>query len=203
MQRCSRTSSMNLLHFFSSEWLSQQHPFTTWFSCSTRSPDPLGGAWVKTKIFQPSVEGCALSVSSNHSIWASSMVTSCEVYLAALNTVEPNPTRSVFSAIWRLNCGWGLLCSLRYISRLASSVSNSSRPSRSWLPPTTSYGTVKDPRKSAAILWHSVVPANSSDVSLGRTDLDSPRSPRETIATFPCSSLAASKMGIHCSLPVS
>mmetsp|Transcript_16554 Transcript_16554/g.32657 ORF Transcript_16554/g.32657 Transcript_16554/m.32657 type:complete len:204 (+) Transcript_16554:1393-2004(+) len=203
MQRCSRTSSMNLLHFFSSEWLSQQHPLTTWFSWRTRRPDPFGGAWVKTKIFQPSVEGCSLSTSSNHTIWASSMVTSCEVYLASLKTVEPSPTRSVFSAIRRLNCAWGLLCSLRNISRLAASVSNSSRPSRSWLPPMTSYGTPKDPRYSAAILWHSVVPAKSSEVSAGRTDLDSPRSPRDTIATFPCCSLAASRVGIHCFLPVS
>ena len=40
------------------------------------------------------------------------MVTSCEVYLADLNTVEPSPTSSVLSAILRMNCGVGLLCSL-------------------------------------------------------------------------------------------
>jgi hypothetical protein len=44
----------------------------------------------------------------------SSMVTSCEVYLADLKTVEPSPTSSVLSAILRTNCGWGLLCSLHH-----------------------------------------------------------------------------------------
>eukprot|EP00961_Rhodomonas_salina_P050416 676975-Rhodomonas_salina.7 len=48
----------------------------------------------------------------------SSMVTSCEVYLALLNTVEPRPTSSVFSAIWRLNCGVSLPCSLPQASML-------------------------------------------------------------------------------------
>jgi hypothetical protein len=45
--------------------------------------------------------------------------------------VEVNPTNKVFEAICRRNCGVGLLCVRRNISKLAASVSNSSIPSRS------------------------------------------------------------------------
>ena len=63
---------------------------------------------MKTKIFQPSADGCDATTSSNHSSCSSSMVTSWLVYLAERKTVEPRPTSRVFSAICRLNCMVGL-----------------------------------------------------------------------------------------------
>mmetsp|Transcript_1789 Transcript_1789/g.3567 ORF Transcript_1789/g.3567 Transcript_1789/m.3567 type:complete len:203 (+) Transcript_1789:1421-2029(+) len=202
MQRCSRTSLMNLA--LSPEWLSQQQPLTTWFSCSTRRPEPIGGACEKTKTFQPSMAGWFFTRSSNQRHCSSSMVTSCDVYLALRKTVELRPTRRTLSATWRQNCGDGFLWMRRKASRFSSSVLNSSMPSRSWLPPITSYGTPKDDRKPLASSWHSVVPAKSSCVSLGRTDFDSPRSPRltraaPTLSCFFCSARTA----LTCSRPVS
>mmetsp|Transcript_34125 Transcript_34125/g.81174 ORF Transcript_34125/g.81174 Transcript_34125/m.81174 type:complete len:203 (-) Transcript_34125:422-1030(-) len=202
MQRCLRTSSMNLTVALPPEWLSQQQPLTTWFSCSTRRPEPMGGACVKTKIFQPSADGCDSTMSSNHLSCSSSMVTSWLVYFAVRKTVEPSPTSSVFSAICRLNCMVGLPWMRSIALRLASSVGNSSMPSRSWLPPMTSYGTSKDERNLAASSWHAVVPAKSSSVSWGRTDLDSPRSPRLTSAVATPRLLASCRMGRKCSRPV-
>mmetsp|Transcript_15373 Transcript_15373/g.38553 ORF Transcript_15373/g.38553 Transcript_15373/m.38553 type:complete len:201 (-) Transcript_15373:265-867(-) len=199
MQRCLRTSLMNLA--LSPEWLSQQQPLTTWFSCSTRKPEPMGGAWVKTKIFQPSSAGCDSTISSNHFICASSIVTSCEVYLAERNTVEPSPTRRVLSATCRANCIVSFLWMRLKAARFSSSVENSSMPSKSWLPPITSYGTPNDERNSAASSWHSVVPAKSSCVSSGRTDFDSPRSPRLTRTAGTSRDLASSRMGLKWSRP--
>ena len=138
MQRCFRTSSMNLRVVAPPLWFSQQQPLTTWLFCSTRSPDPIGGACVKTKIFQPSLDGCVSTRFSNQAICASSMITSCDVYLASRKTVDPRPTSSVFSAIWRENCALGLPWMRQKASRFSSSVANSSMPSRSWLPPMTS-----------------------------------------------------------------
>mmetsp|Transcript_77563 Transcript_77563/g.215542 ORF Transcript_77563/g.215542 Transcript_77563/m.215542 type:complete len:204 (-) Transcript_77563:494-1105(-) len=201
MQRCSRTSLMNFTVLSPPEWLSQQHPLTTWFSCSTRKPEPIGGACVKTKSFQPSWAGWLTTRSSNHLSWASSMATSCDVYLAARKTVELRPTRRVLSAIWRQNCGVGLRWILRNASRFSSSVLNSSMPSRSWLPPMTSYGTPKEERKSWAISWHSVVPAKSSCVSSGRTDFDSPKSPRLTRAWPTLSPRSSSRTDLTWSRP--
>ena len=54
-----------------------------------RSPLPIGGAWVNTKIFHPSSEGCFLTVSSNQASCSSSTVTSCDVYLASRKMVDP------------------------------------------------------------------------------------------------------------------
>ena len=171
-------------------------------ACSTRSPEPIGGAWVKTKIFQPSAAGWVETTSSNHASCSSSIVTSCDVYLAPRKTVEPRPTSSVFSATSRLNCIVGLLCALSIASRLASSVENSSIPSRSWFPPITSYGTSNEPRNSSPSSWHAVVPAKSSCVSSGRTDFDSPRSPREQ-STGDCPfAFASSRIGSMCPRPV-
>mmetsp|Transcript_95191 Transcript_95191/g.296344 ORF Transcript_95191/g.296344 Transcript_95191/m.296344 type:complete len:204 (-) Transcript_95191:469-1080(-) len=202
MQRCSRTSLMNFTVLSPPEWLSQQHPFTTWFSCNTRKPEPIGGACEKTKIFQPSWAGWLDTMSSNHLSWASSMVTSCDVYLALRKTVEQRPTRRVFSATWRQNCGVGFLWMRKKASKLASSVLNSSMPSRSWLPPITSYGKSKEDKNSLASSWHSVVPAKSSRVSLGRTDFDSPKSPRLTRAAPTFGPRCSSMMALMCSRPV-
>mmetsp|Transcript_37821 Transcript_37821/g.96039 ORF Transcript_37821/g.96039 Transcript_37821/m.96039 type:complete len:203 (-) Transcript_37821:381-989(-) len=201
MHGFSRTISMKRRDCGPSLWLSQQQPLTTWFSWRTRSPEPMGGAWVKTKIFQPSADGCDATTSSNHWSCSSSMVTSWLVYLAERKTVEPRPTSRVFSAICRLNCMVGLPWMRSIASRLASSVANSSMPSRSWLPPITSYGTSNEERNLAASSWHAVVPAKSSSVSCGRTDLDSPRSPRLTSAVATPRLLASSRIGMKCSRP--
>ena len=40
-------------------WVSQQQPVTTWFSCKTRTPLPIIGAWEKQKMDQPSSAGFA------------------------------------------------------------------------------------------------------------------------------------------------
>ena len=144
-------------------------------ACSTRSPEPIGGAWVKT-IFQPSAAGCSrddllepreLLVVDRHLVR--------RVLGAEDGRAEADEQRLLGTS--RLNCIVGLLCALSIASRLASSVANSSIPSRSWFLPITSYGTPNEPRNSAASR-HAVVPAKSSCVSSGRTDFDSPRSPR-------------------------
>mmetsp|Transcript_5713 Transcript_5713/g.16879 ORF Transcript_5713/g.16879 Transcript_5713/m.16879 type:complete len:259 (+) Transcript_5713:987-1763(+) len=189
MQRCLRTSSMNLRVVAPPEWLSQQQPFTTWLFCSTRRPEPIGGACEKTKSFQPSADGCSSSRFSNQAICSSSMMTSCDVYRASRNTVLPRPTSSVLSAISRTNCGVGLPWIRMNASRFSASVLNSSMPSRSWLPPTRSKGTSKPSRYSLTSVKHSDVPAYSCLDSV--QSFDSPRSPSDTMKSglwlFMCS----------------
>mmetsp|Transcript_16933 Transcript_16933/g.51232 ORF Transcript_16933/g.51232 Transcript_16933/m.51232 type:complete len:207 (+) Transcript_16933:1298-1918(+) len=205
MQRYLRTSSMNLRvvrgsAFWPPEWFSQQQPLTTWFSWRTRKPEPIGGACVKMKSFQPSSAGFEATNSSNQRSCASSIDTSCDVYLAARKMVEVSPTSTVFSAISRTKCGVGLPWIRQKASRLASSVSNSSMPSRSWFPPTTSYGTPKEPRYSAASSWQREVPAKSSGEG-GSHGLDSPRSPSEMSAAPTPRCCASSSTGTMCSRP--
>merc|ERR1719440_316186 len=184
MHGFSRTISMNLRLCGPSLWLSQQQPLTTWHSCSTRSPEPMIGACEKQKTFQPSSAGYLAISSLNHATCSSSTTTSCEVYCAERNLVEPRPISTVFSAIWCENCAVVLSqfstapSSRRYASRLASSVKNSSMPSRSWLPPTTLNFSPKPSRKSRARLKHSVVPPSREPLPV--QSLDSPRSPRLT-----------------------
>ena len=97
--------------------------------------------------------------------------------MASRKTVEPRPTSRVLSATWREKYGAGLPWMRMKASRLSWSVLNSSMPSRSWFPPTTSYGTPKPLRNSDASSWQRVVPAKSS--AGWSTALDSPRSPTE------------------------
>mmetsp|Transcript_99864 Transcript_99864/g.282661 ORF Transcript_99864/g.282661 Transcript_99864/m.282661 type:complete len:242 (-) Transcript_99864:270-995(-) len=184
---------MNLLESTESQWFSQQHPLTTWHSCSTRRPEPMIGACEKQKTCQPSESGCFAMMSSNHSSCFLSMETSWDVYCAVRNAVDPSPTRSVFSATSWQNCGVSLPKIRKYASKFCSSVPNSSMPSRSWLPPTTSHLAPKPSRYSRASLKQSVVPEKSCFVWL--QSFDSPRSPSETTkgrgtpfkAAFTCS----------------
>ena len=60
-------------------WFSQQQPFTTWFSCRTRTPLPIIGAWEKQKMDQPSSAGFEATSSSNHLTCSASTKTSWDV----------------------------------------------------------------------------------------------------------------------------
>ena len=65
-------------------------------------------ARAEAKIFQPSLDGCVSTRFSNQAICASSMITSCDVYLASREPSSGEAASSVFSAIWRENCALGL-----------------------------------------------------------------------------------------------
>ena len=113
MQRCRRTSSINLVvvlgsPFLPPEWFSQQQPLTTWFSCSTLSPEPIGGACVNTKTFHPSSEGCSLTSRSNQASCSSSTVTSWLVYFAVRKTVEPEARAAGAQAVVRAAAAWAV-----------------------------------------------------------------------------------------------
>ena len=186
MQRCARTSSMNLRVLLPPEWLSQQQPFTTWLFCSTRRPRAddgrVRGAWREHE-HAPAVLGRVRERRERRRERERDQ-------RERVRVVDRHLVARVYGGVShecsapRGSCTWqgkraderascrrsrartaASACRTRMnIARFSSSVANSSMPSMSWLPPMTSYGTPKLRRNSAAISWHAVVPAKSSAV---------------------------------------
>mmetsp|Transcript_63102 Transcript_63102/g.150594 ORF Transcript_63102/g.150594 Transcript_63102/m.150594 type:complete len:292 (+) Transcript_63102:1109-1984(+) len=182
---------MNRPRVRSSVWLIHAHPFFTCTPCSVRSPEPMMGAWVKTRIFHPLLAGCLSSTSWNHAICLSSTKTSWEEYSVSRKRTVDSPTHRILCAISVQKLGESLPNVSIQAWRFSASVSNSSIPSRSWFPVTRSKDCPKPRRYFLLSSNTGVVPAIPY----------APRSPSDT--TCRCAVTSLSSSALICARPSS